>query len=52
VVGNLVPRGSRSSSVTINFVGCAPGNRYTVRFNLSANAGAVSSSKILYNQSR
>jgi uncharacterized repeat protein (TIGR02543 family) len=52
VVGNIAPGASRSASVTINFSACSSGNRYTLRFNFSANAGAVSGSKTLLNQYR
>jgi hypothetical protein len=49
-VGNIAPSASASGSVTIDFTGCAPANRFTVAFTYSANGGAVTGSKTLYNQ--
>ena len=49
-VGNIAPGASATGSVTIDFTGCAPANRYTVALTYSANGGAVTGSKTLYNQ--
>jgi hypothetical protein len=49
-LADIAPGSSASGSVTIDFTGCAPANRFTVSFTFSANGGAVSGSKTLYNQ--
>jgi len=49
-VGNIAWGGSALGVVTINFTGC-PGNaRFTVNFTFSADSGAVTGSRTLYNQ--
>jgi hypothetical protein len=50
VVGNIAPGASAAGTVTIDFTGCAPANRFTVVLSYSANGGAVTGSKALYNQ--
>lgn len=49
-VGNIAPNSLAAGNVTIDFTGCAPANRYSVTFTYSANAGAVTGSRTLYNQ--
>jgi uncharacterized repeat protein (TIGR02543 family) len=49
-VGNIAPGSSEAGSVTIDYTGCAPANRFTVVLSYSANGGAVTGSKALYNQ--
>jgi len=41
-VGNLAPSQTGTTTVTIDFTGCAPAARFTAKFNYSANGGAVS----------
>ncbi len=50
LVGNIAPGGSATGNVTIDYTGCAPANRFTVVLSYSANGGAVTGSKTLYNQ--
>jgi len=49
-VGNIAPASSGSGAVTINFTGCPNNARFTTTFTFSANAGAVTGSRTLYNQ--
>ena len=49
-VGDIAPGVSANGTVTVNYSGCAPANRYTVTFGYSANSGAVTGSRTLYNQ--
>jgi hypothetical protein len=49
-VGNTAPGASASGNVTVDYTGCAPANRYTLVLTYSANGGAVTGSKTLYNQ--
>jgi hypothetical protein len=49
-VGNIAPSASAAGNVTVDFTGCAAANRFTVTFTYSANGGAVTGSKTLYNQ--
>ncbi len=49
-VGNIAPGSSAAGSVTIDYTGCAPANRFTVVLSYAANGGAVTGSKALYNQ--
>ena len=49
-VGNIGPASSGSGAVTINFTGCPVNARFTTTFTFSANAGAVTGSRTLYNE--
>jgi hypothetical protein len=49
-LANIATGGSSSGSVTIDFSGCTTASRFTVAFTFSANGGAVSGSKTLFNQ--
>ncbi|HKW16193.1 MAG TPA: choice-of-anchor Q domain-containing protein [Terriglobales bacterium] len=42
LMGNLAPSQTGTTTVTIDFTGCAASARFTARFNYSANGGAVS----------
>ena len=50
LVGNIAPGASAAGSVTIDYTGCAPANRFTVVLGYSANDGVVTGFKTLYNQ--
>ena len=49
-VGNIAWGGSALGVVTINFTGCPNNARFTVNFTFSADGGAVTGSRTLYNQ--
>ena len=49
-VGNIAPASTGSQVVIIDFNGCANNARFTTTFTFSANAGAVTGSRTLYNQ--
>jgi len=49
-VGNIAPASTGSGAVTVNFTGCPMNARFTTTFTFSANAGAVTGSRTLYNQ--
>jgi len=52
IVGNINPASSASGNITVNYTGCSSASRFTVTFTFSANAGGVTGSKTLYNQTR
>jgi hypothetical protein len=42
LLGNLAPSQTGTTTVTLDFTGCAAAARFTAKFNYSANAGIVS----------
>jgi hypothetical protein len=51
-VGDLAPAASGSAAVTIDFSGCNALARFTITLSYSSDAGAVTGSKMLFNQFR
>jgi endo-1,4-beta-xylanase len=50
MLGNIAPGHSVFAAFTVDFTGCSHFARFNVRSTFSANSGAVTGSKTLYNQ--
>ena len=50
--GDIAPHGAAVNSVQLDFTGCAATARFTAAIDYSANGGAVTGTKTLYNQFR
>jgi hypothetical protein len=51
-LGTLIPGGSATGDLLVNFSGCDSSSQFTVNVSVSANNGATSSSVVLTNQTK